>query len=225
MNITRKDASLVTSKTAYGPDFFGQPPLLPSEDREKYKLLFRDVRATIDPKDMFENVWVLELTHQIWETFRFRRMSVELLIGGKQMALERVLRHLIHGTDNERPAPELPGRDEVIRGDAPVCKSERLAKEYMRGGQRTIDEVNEALLKAGFTWDMVEAEAAAMRSPELQRITQLLAKAESRRNATLKAIERHRTGLGEQLRLAAEAFEASELEKLRAAGTAQKLAA
>jgi hypothetical protein len=212
-------------KTAYRPDFLGQPPLLASEDRQKYELLFTDVRATIDPQDMFEKIWVLELTHQIWEIFRFRRMSVELLIGGKQMALERVLRHLIHGIDNKRPATEFGGIDKAIRGDTPVCKSERLAKEYMRGDRHAINEVNEALLEAGLTWDVIEAEAAAMRSIELQRITHLLAKAESRRNATLKAIERHRTGLGEQLRLAAEAFEASELEKLRAAGTAPKLAA
>ena len=213
------------AKIAYGSDFLGEPALLPSEDREKYKLLFDSVRATIAPNDIFEEHWVEDVTHQIWEAFRWRRMSVELLISGKQMALERVLRHLIHGIDNGRPPTELMGMDASIRGDTPMCKSERMAKDYMRRDRDTVGEVNELLRNAGLAWSVIESEAAAMRSLELQRITQSLAKAESRRNMTLKAIERHRDGLGEQLRHAAEEFEAAALAKPQTPPAKPKLVA
>lgn len=213
------------AEVAHDSDFLGAPALLPSEDRKKYELLFKKAWATIEPKDIFEEHWVTDVTQQIWEASRWRRMSVELLISGKQMALERVVRHLIHGTDNERPATELTGMDAAIRGDTPMCTSERLAKEYMQGDRHAIGEVDELLRKAGITWSVIEAEAAAMRSLELQRVTQTLARAESRRNATLKAIERHRAGLGEQLRRDAEDFEENEVKKLRTPPAKPKLVA
>jgi len=52
----------------------------------------------------------------------------------------------------------------------------------------------------------------------------MLAKAESRRAATLKAIERHRDGLGATLRRVAQDFETAETRKPTAMGE-QKLAA
>jgi hypothetical protein len=220
-----KGRSLTSShiETPFCPDFLGETPLLASEDRAKFKLLFDSAGAIIAPRDIFEQLWVIDFTHQSFDIFRFRRISVQLLISSQQMALERVLRHLIHGIDVGRPDTELDA-GETIRNMA-LCKSERFAREYVRGNKAVVDEVNQVMREAGLTWDVIEAEAAGMRSNELQRITNLLAKAESRRNATLKAIERHRAGLGAQLCQAAEEFAASELDKLRAVGSAQRLAA
>jgi hypothetical protein len=204
------------SKPAYDLHPFAEPALLPSEDRQAYERLLNDIRGTIHPADIFERCWVTELAHQTCEISRFRRMTVQLLISGKQMALEKVLRHLIHGTDSGRPQAELNG-DKLLQ--TPMCTSERLAMQYMQRDPHAIDAVNEYLRQAALTWEIIEAEAAAMRSLELQRITQLLAKAESRRNATLKAIERHRAGLGAELQEAMAKFETDELDKVRAAKT------
>jgi hypothetical protein len=210
-------------ETRFSPDFLGEAPLLASEDRAKFNLLFDSACAIIAPRDIFEQLWVIDFTHQSWDIFRFRRMSVQLLNSSQQMALERVLRHLIHGIDVGRPQIELDPQ-ESIRNMA-LCKSERFARDYVRGNQEVVDEVHQIMREGRLTWDVIEAEAAGMRSNELQRITNLLAKAESRRNATLKAIERHRAGLGDQLCRAAEEFAADELEKLRTVGSAQRLAA
>lgn len=54
-------------------------------------------------------------------------------------------------------------------------------------------------------WD--EGQAISSRGLEVQRVNQMLAKAEARRATTLKAIERHRDGLGATLRRVAQDFE------------------
>jgi|SRR5271170_292329 len=61
----------------------GKPALLPSEDPKKYDALFDDIWATISPNDVFEEVWVADLTNQIWETVRYRRMMTKVLIAGQ----------------------------------------------------------------------------------------------------------------------------------------------
>ena len=57
--------------------------LLPGEDPKKYDALFDEYWATISPNDVFEEVWVADLTNQIWETVRYRRMMTKVLIAGQ----------------------------------------------------------------------------------------------------------------------------------------------
>lgn len=163
--------------------FVGKPALLPGEDPKKYDALFDEIWATISPNDVFEKVWVADLTNQIWETVRYRRMMPKVLIAG-QLANERTQR-LFH-----------PGRDLE-----PLVKGELLHPE---------------------DWD--EGNAITSHGGKLQRVTQMLAKAETRRAATLKSIERHRDGLGATLRRLAQDFETAETRKSTAVGE-RKLAA
>ena len=133
-------------------------------------------------------------------------MMVALLSGAEQAALERVLRPL-------------------VRDESPFDnRSKGLALEYMQRKKEAVEEVKQILQTAGHNWDVVTAEALSARSGELQRVNQMLAKAESRRAATLRAIERHREGLGATLRRVAQDFEAAEIRK-PAAANEQKLAA
>lgn len=41
----------------------GKPSLVPSEDPQKYAALFDEIWATITPNDVFEQVWVVDLTN------------------------------------------------------------------------------------------------------------------------------------------------------------------
>jgi hypothetical protein len=210
--------SSIQSKPEYDLNFFGVSAALPSEDRPMYERLFHDVEATIGPKDVFENQWVFDATHQIWEAFRFRRIAAQLLTSCKRLVIEDLLKPIIDAADANNPL----GRPHWST-DTP----ERLATRYIQGEEIAIQKVGQMLLGAGINPVMIEAEAFATRSLELQRITQLLAKAELRRNGTLKAIERHRTGLGAQLQETMAQLETDEVGKARAAkaGTAPKLAA
>jgi len=206
---------LDVAKPAYGPEFLGEQALLPSEDRQKYEQLFDDVRTVINPKDVFEEHWVLDATHQIWEAFRFRRLAAQVLTSVMRAVLEKTLRPIIDAEDAREPVPRPAWSPDT---------AERLAVRYMQRDQVAVEKVNSMLNGADITQGMLEAEAATMRSLDLQRISALLAKAESRRNATLKAIERHREGLGAQLRDAAEKFEMNEFETPRAKSTQKRAA-
>jgi hypothetical protein len=219
---------VISSETTstYGADFFANLSLLPGEDVDKYKALFEMHRTTIDPADIFEQFLIGDLTHQTWECLRWRRLLVALHAGGKQMGLESVLRPLVHGcSDTDRIGVNIFGADPIRPLDKPELReSETLALGYVKGEREAVDKVETTLRDAGLDWNVVQAEIAALRSSELQRITQLLAKAESRRNATLRAIERHRDGLGATLRRVAQDFETAETRK-PAAVREQKLAA
>ena len=100
-----------------------------------------------------------------------------------------------------------------------------MAHHYVMGEPEVVEEVDALLKRAGLDWTAVQAEATAMRVPELSRINGSLVKAETRRTVTLRAIERHRTGLGALLQTIAEQFEQAELRKSREEPAVAKLAA
>jgi hypothetical protein len=197
----------------------GKAALLPGEDPKQYDALFDKYWVTISPNDVFEEFWVVDLTSQTWDSLRYRRMRVALLRGGEQAALERVLGQLLRGRNGSRTVTNKSSLDVSF-----ISRSEALAVEYTRGDEETVGEVNQLLQTAGLNLEVVTAEALSMRSGEFHRLNQMLANAETRRAATLRAIGRHREGLGAALRRVTQDFETAEIRKPTAVGE-QKLAA
>jgi hypothetical protein len=77
-----------------------------------------------------------------------------------------------------------------------------LSKDWYANDPRARSEVDALLKKAGLTMDAVMAQTAALRLDEFERISEMLAKTEKRRNAALRELDRYRKGLGNQLRVA-----------------------
>ncbi len=73
-----------------------------------------------------------------------------------------------------------------------------------------VEEVQRLLEKTGLTWDAIKAEALSLRINDVERINQLIVGAESRRDATLREIERRRAGLGPKLRRAVQQVEGAD---------------
>src|SRR5579863_10361717 len=63
------------------------------------------------------------------------------------------------------------------------------------------------LASAGMTWDVVNAEALAFRLSDVERIDCKIMRYEGRRDASLRAIERHRMNFGQTLRRAVKQIE------------------
>lgn len=191
---------------------FLNDPLLPGEDREKYQQLLTLIGETIKPRDVFEQFWVADVANQVWETVRYRVVTLGLIAVTTTRALEAVLGPLVPNglghLDLEWPS-----------------KAAKMAHEYVVGETEAVEKVHAVLQTAGLDLKAVNAEATALRVAEFSRINQLLAKAETRRVATLRAIERHRTGLGALLQKVAEQFEKAELRQARGEPAAAKLAA
>jgi hypothetical protein len=172
---------------------FGPPPLLPGEDGNQYDRLLRDVSDIVTPTDIFEQIWVRDFANRAWETFRCRRLFSELCIVTKQQALVRVLGQLLpdgacigqlgNGTDSPR-----------------LTKAEDLAWRYSQKEQNAVNEISRLLKLAGLTLEILNAEALSVRSDDFERLNRMITTAEARRNATLREIDRHRKGLGAELR-------------------------
>jgi len=172
-------------------------PLLQGEDPKKYVELHDRIALTLKSNDVFEEFWIDDLTDQVWESARYRSMAVALLQATMQRALQRVLAPMVDTVEGE----------ELILQSMRQLQSEKFARGYFGREAMAMEQVDELLKRAGLNFQAVQAEAMAMRGAEFQRINQLLAKAEVRRAATLRAIDRHRTGLGAQLQSIAQDFE------------------
>lgn len=188
-------------------------PLLPQEDANRRAELRHQIAEAIKPNDILEEFWVDDLTHQVWDVWRYRAMTAAVVKASMQRGLQRVLEPILDSTEDvETPFAMEMGKP-----------SERLAHDYFAGGD--IERVNEVLKHAGLDWEIVQAEAMSSRQRDLQHINQFLAKAEARRAATLRALERHREGLGAQLQSIAKEFEEAEGDAGRAKPVTTKLAA
>lgn len=196
-------------------------PLLPDEDFEKYQELRNRITATIKPNDIFEEFWINDLASQTWERMRYEAMSVELVKTTAKRALEQVLTPLVDIAEEHKSLRDCAAIAAILKEE----KAEKWAHGFVTRNGAAIDDVQRLLNLAGLSWKSVQAEAMALRGAEFQRLNQMIAKAETRRAATLRAIERHRTGLGAQLNSVIEAFEQSECRDVGEDQVGQKLAA
>jgi hypothetical protein len=174
--------------------FFGAPPLLKGEDPNKYNQLLEAVSSTVEPADIFERAFVGTIVNLIWEANRYRRLIADTLAAAEQEALERLLRHLLYGKDTPF----------VFDGDDPdnllSIKSQALSRQYVLKRQAAVEEVDAILTSAGLDWEVVKAEAFSLRLREIESLNRMIAGAEARMKTTLREIDRHRKGLGQQLR-------------------------
>jgi hypothetical protein len=183
--------------------FFGKAPLLKGEDRRQYDELLVAVSGTVTPADIFELSFVRTIVNLIWETNRYRRLIGNMLAAAEQEALERRLRALLYGSDT-------PFHFDSIDQDNPLSfKSQALSRQYMLKQQAAIDEVSTLLASAGMDWEVIKAEAFSIRLREIESLNRMVAGAEARMKTTLREIDRHRKGLGQQLRRAVEQLDGS----------------
>jgi F0F1-type ATP synthase membrane subunit b/b' len=99
-----------------------------------------------------------------------------------------------------------------ILNDAKAKKAKELVQEYMQREPGAVTEVDELLSNAGMSIDTLMANALAEKLNDVERIDHLATIAESRRNASLREIDRRRAALGETLRRSVQGIEHAELK-------------
>ena len=95
---------------------------------------------------------------------------------------------------------------------AQAHKAEEVVQEYVRGEPDAVRWVNELLSGAGLSMDTLVAEALAKKLDDIERIDRLATIAESRRNASLREIDRRRAVLGQTLRRRVQEIEDAEFK-------------
>jgi len=121
------------------------------------------------------------------EVFRLRRLTANLIKANEYQGWRETLAPLV-------------GRSQA----------ETLAEGWAARKSDVIEEVNKTLTSAGLTNDAILAQTFSLKVNDIERIQNMIALAEARRNATLREIDRHRQTLGQKLRRAAQQIEDGE---------------
>jgi hypothetical protein len=88
--------------------------------------------------------------------------------------------------------------DKVL-ADARDYKAKELVQDYVRREPNAVTLIHELLTKAGVSMDDFMADALAGKLDDIERIDRLTGIAESRRNASLREIDRRRATLAHAL--------------------------
>jgi hypothetical protein len=103
---------------------------------------------------------------------------------------------------------------EQVLDDVRACKAKELAHAYTRRKPRAVTLIDGLLTDAGVSMDTLMNEALARELNYIERLDHLTIVAESRRNASLREIDRRRAVLGEALRRSVEEIEDGEFKEI-----------
>lgn len=167
--------------------------ILIGEEEEQYQRILDEVDRSVRPVDIIEQFWVREITDLLWESLRLRRLKGNLLKATIRKGLANVLKPL---TD--------------------VLAAHKLADDWFGNKPEARKEVDGLLEKANISFDLVIAEALAVKLTDIERIDRMIASAEGRRNTTLREISRHRDAVAVRLARVSEEIEEAEFSELDA---------
>jgi hypothetical protein len=189
-------------------DFFGDAPLIRGEDPAAYQSLLTRVSAAVQPKDVFEEMWMRDVVDLAWEVFRWRRLKVNLLQAAAYEGVKLFVEPFFE-----------PG---YLAQDDDDDEARELSRRWARREPEALQQVGEFLAAAGLTMDAVMAQTLAVKMDSVERIDRMLANAEARRDAALREIDRHRDAFAAALRRAAEEPQDAEFREI---GPAKDIAA
>ena len=156
---------------------FGPPPLIEGEDRAAYDDYLAKTSAAVKPKDFLEEMWVQDIVDLTWEIQRMRHLKASLLTLCLSEGLRQVLMMMMDKTE-----------------------AVNLADLWAEGDQIAIGRVDKMFASTGVTMEMVRSRTLSANIDVVERIDRMAMNAETRRNAALREIERHRSGIAEALR-------------------------
>ncbi|MGE7415078.1 hypothetical protein [Methylobacterium tarhaniae] len=179
---------------------FEDRPLLAGEKPELYDALLNKFLQQVKPQDAIEALWVKDIVDLIWKAKQFNRWRGNILDQARlQAAADLIIPVLeIHNEIND-PYNLI---ESVIR--RPSAEAKTIALGWIKGDKKSTASMEKHLEARGSTISAVEARAFQNCLSEIQKIDQMIALAENRRDALLREIERKRASLGQQLRAAAD---------------------
>jgi hypothetical protein len=177
---------------------FGDPPLIPGEDRAAYDELFAQISSALEPADIFEQIWVHDIVAHEWEVLRLRRLKDNLLLATAHKGLRAVLEPL-----------SFEGWLDLVR-------------QWAAREPSAIERVNRLLESAGLTQHAVMAETLRENLDQIAQFELMIARAQICRNNTLREIELHRAMRGHTLRRAVPQIEDAEYRTINVKSAERK---
>jgi hypothetical protein len=197
--------------------FFGPAPLLAGENAADYDEFLEQVVTTVKPIGALEQIWVRDFVYHDCETSRLRRLKATLLNDAFRDLLKVELYGCAvkEGEDAAEPRVEddsdvtlteddvEPDRsDDEVEVDPEEQAAYELARRWVAGDQGAKNKIRKIFATAGRDIEEVVADvtAAAFLNTleDVERIDRIIMTAESRRNAVVREVDRHRAMLGLQ---------------------------
>jgi hypothetical protein len=166
-------------------------PLLATEDKALYEALVAELRATLNPSDIIEEIWFWDVVHNQWEIGRLARSKVGLVNAARQEALEKILERLI-----EPAATSIRVIDLRFDDKPKPSKAQDLAWRCTKRDKDAKKEVEQLLATADLDWDVILAQAMALHIDAIERFDRMIKQAEGRRDVVVRQIDAHRAALG-----------------------------
>jgi hypothetical protein len=148
---------------------FGAPQLLEGEDAAAYGELLARFRAAINPVDIIDEMFLVDLVALEWEVLRKRRFKLGLI---RSLALNALKRHLRKHLDYELYRNELvDGLTEVLQDNLPKGKeqafAQALAQRCADNESQAVDEVEEIFFGIELDLDQLKEDVRSEKAKEL----------------------------------------------------------
>jgi hypothetical protein len=175
-------------------ELLSKRPLIPGEDPTLYDALLARVREAVRPFDIIEHIWVKDIVDLVWEMQRWRRLRAATFAQAHREVLREALNDLLG-------ARQKPGLADEIGS---------LVIGWARGREEAVERVEGILRDHHLDIDALMARVLDKHLQRLERVDQLIAGAELRRDSILREIDRRRSILVERMREVIEAEESSD---------------
>jgi hypothetical protein len=191
---------------------FGPPPLLAGEDPAAYGDLLARVSGHLKPSDIFEEIWMREITDLIWENLRWRRQLTSFIKTAVAQRLEKIPQPLVSKPASRKGSflARMHAAEEAL--DA----APNPVRTWTAADPAAKQRVDELLTSAGLTMDDLTAQAVAQELDKIESFNRLIASAEWRRNTLLREIERRRASFAQKLRNEVHKIEDAEFKTIEA---------
>jgi hypothetical protein len=177
------------------PDFlhglFCTPSLMKGESAEVYAMLYAQVEDVVEPKDVFDQMLVSDITNHFWEQQRIRRCSGIVIDSARRQALVELLTPMVGYSLED--AVSLADIYFGVRNSA--MKPGRIPSPelaHRKQPEPTRKDVIAMLEKHGLDECAIDVAATRMSVGWLASFESLILKHEVRRDAILDQIERRR---------------------------------
>jgi hypothetical protein len=148
-------------------DIFGPPLLLEGEDADAYGEFLARACAAVEPADVIDEMFVVDVVFWEWEILRLRRLKTSLIRAAGNEELKNLLPDLLD--DDLCREYYLEPLAEMLQGNVSEDEGENaaheLARRYLREEPEAVEKVHEVIYEAGF--ETISDTARASKAEEL----------------------------------------------------------
>ena len=152
--------------------FFGPPPILSTENPQDYLALGQAIWKARAPKDFIEITWVNDITYQLWEVLRQRRMKPQLIDAGRFKALKALISDV--SSNNY---------------------SDSFWQKWQAGDEESRSAIDEELKRAGLRDEAITAKSAELLIGVLENFERQCSQLEARRLITIRESVQYRANI------------------------------